>query len=163
MTCNLREETMRKSVHTARGARQARQKRMRRLRVVSFVMISVLVLGVTSYLLISAFVPITPAPAANTIDISADMAGFSMQEIRLQVGKPATLRLTSLDTPYHTDGGGRHQLAVDELGVNLIAPPEGSNSATFTPEKPGTYTFYCDICCGGRANPSMQGTLIVEA
>ena len=25
------------------------------------------------------------------------------------------------------------------------------------------YTFYCDICCGGRANPSMQGTLIVEA
>ncbi len=52
--------------------------------------------------------------------------------------------------------------AVDELAVSIIAPPEGSNFATFTPTKAGTYTYYCDICCGGRANPTMQGTLIVE-
>ncbi|MBI3460116.1 cupredoxin domain-containing protein, partial [Candidatus Acetothermia bacterium] len=35
--------------------------------------------------------------------------------------------------------------------------------ATFTPTKPGTYEFYCNICCGGKANPSMQGKLIVES
>lgn len=91
------------------------------------------------------------------------MGGFNRQEIRVKAGEPVTVRLTSLDTPYHTDGGGKHQWAVDELGVSIVAPPKGSESATFAPDKPGVYTFYCDICCGGRANPSMQGTLIVEA
>ena len=43
------------------------------------------------------------------------------------------------------------------------AQPESSNYATFTPDAPGEYTFYCDICCGGRANPTMNGKLIVEA
>jgi heme/copper-type cytochrome/quinol oxidase subunit 2 len=52
---------------------------------------------------------------------------------------------------------------VDEFKVSVVAPPEGSKTVTFTPDKPGTYTFYCDICCGGRANPTMQGKLIVEA
>ena len=74
-----------------------------------------------------------------------------------------TIRLTSTDNRYHPDGGGQHQWAVDELGLNLIAPPMGSNAITFTPDSPGIYTFYCDVCCGGRDNPVMQGTLLVEA
>jgi heme/copper-type cytochrome/quinol oxidase subunit 2 len=90
------------------------------------------------------------------------MSGFNVREIRVTAGEATTLRLTSLDTQFHTDGGGQHQWAVDELDVSVVAPPKGSNSITFTPNRPGTYTFYCDICCGGRANPSMQGTLIVE-
>ncbi len=143
-----------------RAARRARQKT---IRIVTFGVIAVLVLSTTGYLLASAFTPKTPPPAANTIDIEADMNGFNLKEIRVKAGEPVTIRLTSLDNQYHTDGGGKHQWAVDELGVNIIAPPLGSNSVTFTPDQPGTYTFYCDICCGGRANPSMQGTLVVEA
>ena len=73
-----------------------------------------------------------------------------------------TIRLSSLDNSHHTDGGGKHQWAVDELGVNIVAQPLGSQYATFTPQQAGSYTFYCDICCGGRANPSMNGTLVVE-
>jgi heme/copper-type cytochrome/quinol oxidase subunit 2 len=84
------------------------------------------------------------------------------KEIRVKVGEPVTLRLTSLDSSHHTDGGGKHQWAVDELSVSIVAEPESSNYQTFTPDKPGTYTYYCDICCGGRANPTMQGRLIVE-
>lgn len=91
------------------------------------------------------------------------MGGFSQAEIRVKAGKPVTVRLTSLDNSHHTDGGGQHQWAVDELGVSIVAPPLGSNWATFTPLESGVYTFYCDICCGGRANPTMQGKLIVEA
>ncbi|HLF01551.1 MAG TPA: cupredoxin domain-containing protein, partial [Anaerolineales bacterium] len=106
--------------------------------------------------------PAPPPMAGNVIDVKADMAGFDMKEIRVKTGQPVTVRLTSLDNSHHTDGGGKHQWAVDELGVSIIAPPEGTNYATFTPAKAGTYTFYCDICCGGRANPTMQGTLIVE-
>lgn len=143
-----------------RAARRAQQKRTR---MITFGVIALLVLGTAGYLLASAFSSKTPPPAANVIDVSADMSGFSLKEIRVKAGEPVTVRLTSLDNSYHTDGGGKHQWAVDELNVNIIAPPEGSNWATFTPDKPGTYTFYCDICCGGRANPTMQGKLIVEA
>ena len=90
------------------------------------------------------------------------MGGFNLKEIKVKVGEPVTVRLRSLDKPYHTDGGGKHQWAVDDFNVSIIAPSEGTSTATFTPTKAGTYVFYCDICCGGRANPSMNGKLIVE-
>jgi heme/copper-type cytochrome/quinol oxidase subunit 2 len=140
------------------------QKRRKRMRAVTFAVIAALVLGAAGYLLVSAFAtPELPALAGKVIDIAADMGGFNMKEVRVKAGEPVTVRLTSLDNSHHTDGGGQHQWAVDEVGVSIVAPPEGSNQATFTPDKPGTYTFYCDICCGGRANPTMQGKLIVEA
>lgn len=143
--------------------RRARQ-RERRVRAITFAVVGVVVLGLAGYLLVSAFVkPTLPPLAGNVIDVSATMSGFDTQEIRVLAGRPVTVRLTSLDNSHHTDGGGKHQWAVDELGVSIVAPPEGSSYATFTPQTPGTYTFYCDICCGGRANPTMQGTLVVEA
>jgi plastocyanin len=132
-------------------------------RVVAFIAVVLLVLGAAGYLVAAAFSPKTPPPAANIIDISADMGGFSRDEIRVKVGQPVTIRLTSLDNSSHTDGGGKHQWAVDEFKASVIAPSLGSNMITFTPNKPGEYGFYCDICCGGRANPTMQGKLIVES
>jgi len=142
--------------------KQMRQRQQRR-RTLTFAVIAVLVLGLAGYLLVSSFTaPAVPQLEGNVIDISADMGGFSITEIRAKAGEAMTVRLTSLDNQYHTDGGGKHQWAVDELGVSIVAPPEGSSFATFTPDTPGKYTFYCDICCGGRANPTMNGTLIVE-
>lgn len=125
--------------------------------------LTLVVLGIAGYLLVSGLFPKLPTSALNTIDIQASMSGFSSDVVRVRAGKEVTIRLTSLDNQHHTDGGGQHQWAVDELGLNIVAPPLGSNSLTFTPDQPGTYVFYCDICCGGRANPTMQGTLIVEA
>lgn len=148
---------------TTKGRAALAARRKRRSKATGFGLIVVIVLATAGYLLFSAFMPGKPSADGETIAITADMGGFSTQEVHLKVGQPATVLLTSLDTPYHSDGGGKHLWAVDELGVSIIAPAKGSKSATFTPDKPGTYTFYCDICCGGRANPSMQGTLIVEA
>ena len=134
-----------------------------RRRATAFVVIGVLVLGAAGYLLYGAFAKRELAPIdGNTIDIAADMGGFTRKEVRVKAGEPVTVRLTSLDNSHHTDGGGKHQWAVDELGISLVAPPLGSNYVTFTPGKPGTYTFYCDICCGGRANPTMSGRLVVS-
>lgn len=134
------------------------------LGLVTYLAVLVVVLGVASTLLVRAFRPPELAPlAGNVIDVAANMGGFDKSEIRIKAGEPVTLRLTSQDNQYHTDGGGQHQWAVDELGINLIAQPLSSNVVTFTPEEPGEYTFYCDICCGGRANPTMSGTLVVEA
>ncbi|MCC7210144.1 MAG: cupredoxin domain-containing protein [Anaerolineae bacterium] len=156
---------MKKPDTTPRDGRKphaVRRSRDNRLRVLGFSVIVIFVIGAAGYLFVSALLPKTLVAAENTIDVAADMSGFSLGEIRVTAGEALTLRLTSLDTQFHTDGGGQHQWAVEELNVSVIAPPKGSNSITFTPDRPGTYTFYCDICCGGRANPSMQGTLIVE-
>lgn len=152
---------MGKSLRVSRRLARQRQKRSRLL---VFAGIVIAVLGMAGYLLKPVLFR-TPLPpmAGNVIDIAADMAGFSTKEIHIKAGEPVTIRLESLDNSYHTDGGGKHQFAVDELGVNIIAQPLSTNYATFTPDKPGTYTFYCDICCGGKANPTMSGTLIVES
>jgi len=148
---------------TREELRRARQRR-RRMRAATFAVVSVLVLGSAGYLLAKAFWrPELPQMAGKVIDIAADMSGFNQKVVRVKVGQRVTVRLTSLDNSHHTDGGGKHQWAIEELDVDIVAQPESSNYATFTPEKPGTYTFYCDICCGGRANPSMSGTLIVES
>lgn len=127
----------------------------------------VLILTTVGILVIRFMSPaISPEPPAldpAVVDVTIDMKGFEQDTIRVRAGEPVTIRLTSLDGPYHLDGGGKHQLAIDELDVNIIAAAGGSASATFTATKPGTYAFYCDICCGGRANPTMVGTLVVEA
>lgn len=105
-----------------------------------------------------------PRPAGTDIvEIKGTMGGFSPSLIRAKAGRPLTVRLTSVDTRFHTDGGGKHQFAIDALGVNIIAPPLGTREATFTPPGPGVYEYYCDVCCGGRANPTMVGKLVVEA
>ena len=101
-------------------------------------------------------------PGSELVEIKGTMGGFSTAEIRVRAGRPLTVRLTSVDTPFHTDGGGKHQFAIDALGVNIIAPPQDAREASFTPP-PGVYEYYCDVCCGGRANPTMRGKLIVEA
>jgi cytochrome c oxidase subunit II len=99
----------------------------------------------------------------DLVEIDGTMGGFSKQVIRAKAGRPLTVRLTSVDTRFHTDGGGKHQFAIDALGVDIIAPPKGTREATFTPPAPGVYEYYCDVCCGGKANPTMVGKLIVEA
>lgn len=149
---------------TARQIRREDQLRQKRFRSAMFAVIVVGVLSLASFYLVEAFFRPAPEPmAGNVIDVEASMSGFDKTEIRVKAGEPVTIRLTSLDNSHHTDGGGKHQWAVDELGVDVIAQPESSNTVTFTPEKAGTYTFYCDICCGGKANPTMNGQIVVEA
>lgn len=146
-----------------RALMREHRQRQQRVRPTIFAVIVIGVLGLSGYYLKNAFFKPSPPPmAGNVIDVQGAMDGFDQKEIRVKVGQPVTVRLTSMDNSMHTDGGGKHQWAVDELDVSIIAPPEGSEYATFTPTKAGTYVYYCDICCGGKANPTMNGSLIVE-
>lgn len=141
--------------------RQARE--THRKRWVYLVIVGVTIAG-AGWLVIPALWPEkSSAVGGYLVELKGTMGGFSTSEIRAKAGRPLTVRLTSVDNRFHTDGGGKHQFAIDALGVNIIAPPLGTREATFTPKEPGVYEYYCDICCGGRANPTMVGKLIVEA
>ena len=119
------------------------------------------------YFLAPVFAPkesgITESSNAKIVNIQAAMDGFDMQEIRVKLGETVKVNLRSLDNEMHTDGAGKHQFAIEELGVNIVAQPLSVASGTFVASKAGTFTFYCDICCGGKANPTMNGKLIVDA
>lgn len=134
-----------------------------RIRAAILAVLALGTLGLAGVYIRQAFFrPQPPARASRVIDIAGSMNGFDPTEVHVKVGEAITIRLTSVDNPLHTDGGGRHQWAVDELNLNLIAPADGSNMVSFMPERTGSFSFYCDICCGGKGNPAMNGTLVVE-
>ncbi len=144
-----------------RQFRRARQRKQ--LRGIIFVAIVVITLSAAGLLLKQGlWGPSVPVMAGNVIDVRGYMAGFDPKTIRVRAGEEVTLRLINMDSPLH-EGGIEHQLAIDDFGINLLAPARQTASVTFTPTEPGVYEFYCDVCCGGRINPSMQGRLIVEA
>ncbi|MDL1894687.1 hypothetical protein FBQ82_00295 [Anaerolineae bacterium CFX7] len=148
---------------------QAERNKQRKqiFRLSAFGILLLLVIFAVGYFLAPVFAPkasgVTQVGSGKIINIQAAMDGFDIPEIRAKVGEQISVNLTSLDNSMHSDGGGKHQFAIDELGVNLVAQPLSSNSTTFTATKPGVYTFYCDICCGGKANPTMNGKLVIEA
>lgn len=132
-----------------------------RKRAILFGVIASVAIGLTGYFLWRAFAPV-PTAAAD-VRIQTTMEGFTPPVIRAKVGQPVTIQLVNRDTQFHTDGGGWHQFAIDELGVNAKVGPESTQLVTLTPTRAGTYEFYCDVCCGGKESPSMRGRLEVSA
>ncbi len=155
----------RKRERTRQDARARQNQQI--LRVAAFTLILVAVIFAAGYFLAPVFESkesgITQTANAKVVNLQAGMDGFDMQEIRVKVGETVKVNLRSLDNQFHTDGEGKHQFAIDELGVNIVAGPLSVASGTFVASKAGTFTYYCDICCGGKANPTMNGKLIVES
>ncbi len=100
-------------------------------------------------------------PADRTVAIS--MTGFAPNQITVRAGQDIKLQLVNKDNALHTDGGGWHQFAIDELELDFKVPPLTVANVTFNVSEPGVYDFYCGVCCGGKANPYMHGQLVVEA
>jgi cytochrome c oxidase subunit 2 len=105
-----------------------------------------------------------PVPAAGSADrtVRITMAGFQPANFVIPRGRETTVLLVNPDSSHHTDGGGVHQFAVPALGVDVTVQPTSSLVLTIAAAAPGRYAFYCDTCCGGKENPSMQGILTVE-
>jgi len=140
--------------------RRSRAARSRN-RAIAFGIIAFMVVGLAGILVWRAFAPV-PAVAAD-VKIQTTMGGFDPPIIRGKVGQPIKILLVNRDTRFHTDGGGWHQFALDELGVNAKVGPESTQLVTLTPTRAGTYEFYCDVCCGGKESSSMRGRLEVSA
>jgi len=133
------------------------------VRLALFLGLVVVVGGVATALVIARL----QGPAAtdlSALQVRADMGGFDPRTLTVKAGQTVRIEFASTDTAAHSDGGGWHQFAIDDLGIDWKVGPMSSEVFEFTaPATPGMYTFYCDICCGGKENPSMRGELTVTA
>ncbi|MGG5253416.1 cupredoxin domain-containing protein [Neobacillus sp. SM06] len=120
-------------------------------------------------IVIAAMIPIVLDAVANVKNqgenqgtrVEISMSGFTPPVIRAKAGEKITIQLVNPDNSQHSDGGGWHQFASDELKIDYKLPPESTKTIQLKVDQPGEYVFYCDVCCGGKENPSMQGKLII--
>lgn len=102
-----------------------------------------------------------PGSAKADLTMRIDMAGFTPARLSVPTDRSVRLMIVNPDSSHHTDGGGVHQFAVPKLGIDVKIPPETNMVVTLPVAPPGEYPFYCDTCCGGKENPTMQGVLKV--
>ena len=142
---------------------QALKKVRSRLTIAAFAAGAILILGIAFVLATSPLRAARgPAAVADGHQLIITMAGFTPPNLRVPAGRPFTVRLVNTDSSYHTDGGGWHQFRVERLGIDVRIPPRSEQIQTFEALAPGTYEFYCDVCCGGKENPSMRGVIEVN-
>lgn len=133
------------------------------LRTTTFLLVAAVTLAAAGYLLfLKPRVDAGDAPE-GTLPVTITMAGFSPANIEGIAGDALAVTLVNPDNSHHTDGGGWHNFVLEDLGVNIRVAPESTETFTIPAAEPGEYRWYCDICCGGNANPSMWGTLTVNA
>ena len=145
------------------GQRDARPLVPRPFRLAVFAATALVVGGVAVGLVVARLQG-PGATDAAAVQVRASMGGFDPPAMTVKAGQTVRIELSSMDTSMHSDGGGWHQFAVDALGINWKVGPLSSEVFEFTaPATAGTYSWYCDICCGGKENPSMQGELTVAA
>jgi len=90
--------------------------------------------------------------AGQRVEISASKYEFKPRELKLKAGQPVTIVLTST--------GGSHSFDVDALNLHSTEAGDGKTiTYEFTPDKPGTYEFYC--AHGGHKERGMTGRLEV--
>ena len=143
---------------TRRTGRRAAPQSHFGLRLAVFLAITLFVAGTAVWLLRPQ--QISQGAVDQTIEVT--MGGFTPPNLAIAAGKPTMIRLINPDSPHHTDGGGVHQFAVPGLGLDVKIQPESDKVFTIPAAAAGTYAFYCDVCCGGKENPSMQGTIVVS-
>jgi len=144
-------------------ARTSERRLPQSLRLALFAVI-VVVIGAGAIGLIVSRLQGPATTDVGALQVHGSMSGLSPKVLTVKAGQPAKIELASMDTAAHSDGGGWHGFAIDSLGINWKVGPLSSKVFEFTaPTIPGKYTYYCGICCGGKENPTMVGTLEVTA
>jgi len=90
--------------------------------------------------------------ADNVISVTAKKYEFIPAEITVKSGVPVVLQFQSADR--------KHGVSIPSLNLRTDINPGQPAEIRFTPDKPGTYDFICDVFCGS-GHESMAGKLIV--
>ena len=92
------------------------------------------------------------APAEQVIAVTAKQFEFDPKEITVKRGAPVLLKLTSLDR--------LHGFNCPDLGIRSDITPGKTTEVRFTPDKTGTFAFFCDVYCGS-GHGHMNGKITV--
>jgi|GEM_PF-5876483 len=85
--------------------------------------------------------------------LSAKTWEFSPNQVTVKKGVPVRLKITSLDV--------NHGFALPEFDINEKLTPGAIVTVEFTPDKAGSFSFFCSVFCGS-GHSGMKGTLVVE-
>lgn len=126
------------------------------VRLALFIAVVGLVVGTAAWLL-------RPRIADMEADLSVrvTMAGFDPAQLAVPAGQRFSVQFINADSEFHP-GGAMHQFAAPDLGIDVLIPPRESRVVALPALAPGTYIFYCNVCCGGKDAPTMQGSLEVS-
>ena len=93
------------------------------------------------------------AQAPTEIRISAKKFEFHPNKVTARRGEPLTFVLTSEDRI--------HGFKMTDFALRADIVPGQETRVTLTPDKAGSFTFFCDVFCGD-GHEDMDGTLVVE-
>ena len=93
------------------------------------------------------------APKEKVVQVAAERYKFTPEVIRLRVGEPVVLELTSLDR--------RHGFRAPDLKIDETIEPGKVTRVRIVPEKAGTYEFHCSVFCGS-GHEEMTGQIVVS-
>jgi len=91
-------------------------------------------------------------PPDQTVDVSASRSGFVPADIRARKGEVLHLRLTSRDQD--------HCFALEAFRVEKRIAPGRTTTVDITPDRAGTFPYYCCLETGGAAGKE-TGKLVV--
>ncbi|MBF0479124.1 MAG: cupredoxin domain-containing protein [Candidatus Omnitrophica bacterium] len=89
----------------------------------------------------------------KVIQITAKKFEYNPNKIVLKKGVPVSLELTTKDVV--------HGFNCPELGIHAEIRPGKAAAVHITPQKIGTFEFFCDIFCG-EGHEDMRGKIVVE-
>ncbi len=133
-----------------------------RLRVAMFAVLTLALAAGAAYSLWPKELATTDTAAVDAT-LRVTMEGFMPATLTVPANRLVRVRVVNPDSSHHSDGGGVHGFTIVKLGVDAKVQPETIQVVTIPPSPAGEYEFYCDTCCGGKENPSMQGLLKVKA
>ncbi len=93
-------------------------------------------------------------PSTAEIRISAKKFEFHPNKATAKRGQPVIFVLTSEDRI--------HGFKMPDFGLRTDITPGQETRVTLTPDKAGSFSFFCDVFCGD-GHEDMDGTLVVEA
>jgi cytochrome c oxidase subunit 2 len=101
-----------------------------------------------------AAAPASPAAEPEVVvRLDARKFHYTPREIVLKRGVPVVLELTALDRV--------HGFNLPDFGLRADLVPGQVTRLRLTPDKTGTFVFFCDVFCGD-GHEEMNGTLTIK-